>query len=259
DRLSLIFEDEKLPPAALLSFTAEKELSSVKLKWMTASSTQDGFIIERSNDGVIFSEIAAISGSNTSTKSYIDLKPVLGKNFYRIIQVDDLNHKTYSGVLAVDFQNDLPLNDYLETRKVGRNKIRYIFLAMIILVFIFTMTRLNSDLTAQISLCVIYAVIFSLIYFLSNVFGKYLIKKQYKTTELLRLETEWQIDETGLKIRCVTSNFNISWKQIYKLKETKTHLMLFIGSMSTYVVPKSLLKQGDLEKIYEWKAAQSQK
>ncbi len=159
----------------------------------------------------------------------------------------------------ISFKFTPSLNDYLETRKVGRNKIRYIFLAMIILVFIFTMTRLNSDLTAQISLCVIYAVIFSLIYFLSNVFGKYLIKKQYKTTELLRLETEWQIDETGLKIRCVTSNFNISWKQIYKLKETKTHLMLFIGSMSTYVVPKSLLKQGDLEKIYEWKAAQSQK
>ncbi|RZM28727.1 MAG: T9SS type A sorting domain-containing protein [Pedobacter sp.] len=110
ERFNLIFEDEKLPPAALLSFTAEKEASSVKLKWMTAVSTQDGFVIERSNDGTLFSELASVGSSSTSTRSYIDLKPVLGKNFYRIIQVDDLNHKTYSGILGIDFSNDLPLS-----------------------------------------------------------------------------------------------------------------------------------------------------
>ncbi|RZJ97297.1 MAG: YcxB family protein [Flavobacterium sp.] len=121
------------------------------------------------------------------------------------------------------------------------------------------MTRLNSDLTAQISLCVVYVLFFSLIYFLLNTFGKYLIEKQYKTTELFRLESEWQIDETGVNIRYSTSNLNFSWRQIYNLKETKTHLLIFIGSMSTYVVPKSVLKHGDLEKIYAWKNAQAQK
>ncbi|TDO23165.1 T9SS type A sorting domain-containing protein [Pedobacter duraquae] len=107
ERFTLIFEDEKLPPAALLSFTAEKEMSSVKLKWMAASSTLDTFVVERSVEGTSFSQIATMAGGNISTKTFVDQKPLSGKNYYRIVQVDDLNHKTYSPSLMVNFEDVL--------------------------------------------------------------------------------------------------------------------------------------------------------
>ena len=110
ERFELNFEDEKLPPAALLSFTAEKSMSSVKLKWMAASSTQDTFIVERSSDGMAYLALTTLNGGNASTRTYTDQSPLAGKNYYRIVQVDDLNHRTYSPALSMDFQTDLGLS-----------------------------------------------------------------------------------------------------------------------------------------------------
>ena len=105
ERFSLIFEDEKAPPAALLSFTAERQSSAVKLKWLAATtSAQDAFLVERAAEESNFDELIKIAGSDASTKSYTDLKPVAGKNYYRISQVDELNHRTSSEILMVDFQ-----------------------------------------------------------------------------------------------------------------------------------------------------------
>ena len=110
ERFELNFEDEKLPPAALLSFTAEKSMSSVKLKWMAASSTQDTFIVERSSDGIAYLALTTLNGGNASTRTYTDQSPLAGKNYYRIVQVDDLNHRTYSPALSMNFQTDLGLS-----------------------------------------------------------------------------------------------------------------------------------------------------
>jgi hypothetical protein len=95
-------------PVELISFTGEKYLSSVLLKWETASETNnDYFIVERATDQDPFSAIGNVNGNGNSTQlinySFTDYHPTTGNNYYRLKQTDYNGAFKYSNILSVNF------------------------------------------------------------------------------------------------------------------------------------------------------------
>ncbi len=95
-------------PVELGTFNASViEGNKVKLEWFTLSElNNNGFSIERSNDGVNFREIFFINGNGTTTNrntySYIDQNVDYGVYYYRLKQVDHDGSFTYLNVVTVD-------------------------------------------------------------------------------------------------------------------------------------------------------------
>lgn len=103
--------DYSLPtvlPVVFGTFTAEKVNNTALLKWTTVTETNaDKFIIERSNDGRIYSEAGTVkaAGNSSSVQSYqfTDIKPVKGNNLYRIRQLDKDGKYNYSDYRTLSF------------------------------------------------------------------------------------------------------------------------------------------------------------
>jgi hypothetical protein len=80
-------------PIELLYFKARPEEDNVSLSWATATEhNNDLFIVERSSDGILFSEVLRIQGAGNSTEETdyveIDPAPLTGRSYYRLKQVD---------------------------------------------------------------------------------------------------------------------------------------------------------------------------
>lgn len=94
-------------PVSFLNFTGKPENGRVKLLWATASEfNNDYFSIERSSNGIDFEELGVKKGAgNSNTMLYYahtDEKPLLGKVYYRIKQVDFDKKFGYSNLIVVD-------------------------------------------------------------------------------------------------------------------------------------------------------------
>ncbi|MEQ9660272.1 T9SS type A sorting domain-containing protein, partial [Fulvivirga sp.] len=80
-------------PIVLKSFTGRREANNHILKWVTTSEiNNDYFELQRSADGLIYESLAVIEGNGTTleeiTYNYIDSNPLIGKNYYQLVQVD---------------------------------------------------------------------------------------------------------------------------------------------------------------------------
>jgi len=96
-------------PVTLTNFDGKLIDDKVELNWSTATEINNkGFDIQRSADGVNFSSIRFVAGSNNSTTgktySFTDLKLLPGTNYYRLKQVDKDGRDTYSKILL--FKSD---------------------------------------------------------------------------------------------------------------------------------------------------------
>ncbi len=82
-------------PAELLSFTAEKREATSLLTWTTGTEVNlDAFVIERSSDGVNWTEIGRLTGrggtdSDYNEYSFVDSTPRSGLNVYRLRMLDN--------------------------------------------------------------------------------------------------------------------------------------------------------------------------
>jgi len=95
-------------PIELISFSAEPEQEQVKLKWRTASETNnDMFVIERSIDFINWKEIVTVKGAGNSKTplnySDYDEQPYRGLAYYRLKQIDFDKTESYSNAIAVDY------------------------------------------------------------------------------------------------------------------------------------------------------------
>ena len=80
-------------PIELFDFTAQAKEAGVELHWQTITETNnDFFTLERSADGVNYSEIGWVAGQGTSREphSYVfmDAEPLTGASYYRLRQTD---------------------------------------------------------------------------------------------------------------------------------------------------------------------------
>ena len=96
-------------PISLKSFTATPlDRSAALLSFATAlEQNNDYFSIERSTDGLRFSEIGRVQGAGNSLQtreySYTDNTPLRGINYYRLKQVDYDGKYTFSPVVSLNF------------------------------------------------------------------------------------------------------------------------------------------------------------
>ncbi|MFN0035637.1 MAG: T9SS type A sorting domain-containing protein [Saprospiraceae bacterium] len=95
-------------PIELISFREKVENNFVHLFWATATERNNShFSIERSTNGRNFSEIGQVKGAGDSFEpreySYTDERPLQGKNYYRLRQVDFDGKYSYSRVVTATF------------------------------------------------------------------------------------------------------------------------------------------------------------
>jgi hypothetical protein len=100
-------------PVTLGDFTALKRGNTVKLNWTTYQEINNkGFSVEKSADGRKWQAIGFVNGAGNSsdTRNYhfTDNAPVKGKNYYRLVQVDDgTGKKEFSDVRRVDMSSSV--------------------------------------------------------------------------------------------------------------------------------------------------------
>jgi len=80
-------------PVRLLSFTAQENLNSVKISWKTTSEKDLAkYIVQHAYDGSVgFKNIYTVAAHNlngTFDYSYVDVNPVAGANYYRLVSED---------------------------------------------------------------------------------------------------------------------------------------------------------------------------
>lgn len=92
-------------PLELLSFSAHKSLNnSILLNWkLSNTSTHGDFEIQRSENGNQFTTIGNVAKTGGSDYTFRDEKPFMGKNYYRLKQIDIEGKISYSNIIAMDF------------------------------------------------------------------------------------------------------------------------------------------------------------
>jgi hypothetical protein len=102
-----ITSDESPLPVTLVDFNAKVNRNDeVDLTWTTeVEINNDFFTVERSKDGVNFSEVAVVDGAGSSTSEHhyrtVDTKPYYGTSYYRLIQTDYDGNRTFSEMRQV--------------------------------------------------------------------------------------------------------------------------------------------------------------
>ena len=93
-------------PVALINFEAAKKANGILLNWETASETKNShYLVYRSSDGVNFKEIAKITAKNQAAKyQYLDVMPVSGDNYYKLVQFDFDGKFQELGVKIISFE-----------------------------------------------------------------------------------------------------------------------------------------------------------
>lgn len=98
-------------PVTLVEFTATaKADKTVLLRWKTSTEiNSDYFVIERSADGVNFSQLAIVNANDNSSSiinyEFIDNTPGKSLNFYRLKMVDNDSRFKYSNIAVVTFKS----------------------------------------------------------------------------------------------------------------------------------------------------------
>lgn len=91
-----------LLPARFTDFNARQQHNGILLSWnIDQKQPQGKFIVQRSDDGVVFNNIAVISNY-----SFADYPPARRKYFYRIVFEAEQGQQTNSNVLSAGFAND---------------------------------------------------------------------------------------------------------------------------------------------------------
>ncbi len=94
-------------PVTLVYFRAAYSEGQVKLNWATASEEDnDYFTVEKSKDGVEFTEVTRVKGAGTvsglRTYQSMDTQPYEGTSYYRLKQTDLDGKFTYSNIRSVN-------------------------------------------------------------------------------------------------------------------------------------------------------------
>lgn len=115
----LIVEAVSPLPIELTEFSGKTIKDKVQLNWTTLSETDNDFFeIERSRDGSEFEKIGIREGKgNVQTQHHYDLideRPFIGKNYYRLKQIDIDGSFSYSHIIVVTVKPNRvdPVNIY---------------------------------------------------------------------------------------------------------------------------------------------------
>lgn len=94
----------------LISFNAElTDEMEVAINWEASHSDElDYFEVERSIDGIFFEHLALVAAKEQLNQIYpyqvIDPRPIIGKSYYRLKQVNAKGSEEYSSIRAVEYR-----------------------------------------------------------------------------------------------------------------------------------------------------------
>lgn len=101
-------------PVELVEFTGyhDEQQNFNVLNWITASElNNDYFVVQRSVDGVNFINIGQVEGNGTTNESsnytFNDENPAIGKNYYRLRQVDFDGTSEFSDVIEIEVSSSV--------------------------------------------------------------------------------------------------------------------------------------------------------
>ena len=102
-------------PVELIYFNAEKNENNVLLEWATSSERDNNYFgIERSSDGIHFTQIGTVNGNRNSQNkqdySYADLNVPKEILYYRLAQYDLDGKVSYSSIKTVNNSSDMELS-----------------------------------------------------------------------------------------------------------------------------------------------------
>lgn len=103
-------------PVELLYFTGEAQEEDVLLQWETATEINNShFEVEHSTNGFDFNEIEKVEGMGTTTEqqyyNFLHESPIIGKNYYRLRQVDFDGQFEYTNTIVVSFNEEDVVNN----------------------------------------------------------------------------------------------------------------------------------------------------
>lgn len=104
-------------PVEMTKFSAKPASEGFELNWSTATESNNHyFVVERSQDGKSYLEIARINGAGNSiyeqSYQYNDRTPLKGKNYYRLKQIDFDGSFEYSKIIVINKETRSVLSVY---------------------------------------------------------------------------------------------------------------------------------------------------
>ncbi|MDH5399053.1 MAG: hypothetical protein OEX02_12960, partial [Cyclobacteriaceae bacterium] len=110
-----VCNDSQLPIILLyFNATVDEAKRAVKLDWASYEEVNfDHFVLERSSDGLKFSEIGRINGGGWSqdviSYSFLDISPIHGRAYYRLRSVDFDGYEEIFIIKRIDYLQELPV------------------------------------------------------------------------------------------------------------------------------------------------------
>ncbi|WP_345126181.1 T9SS type A sorting domain-containing protein [Hymenobacter antarcticus] len=109
---NVIISSDSPLPVELTRFAATAKGQGVTVDWATASEkNSDRFEVQRSATGEAFETVGTVKGqgNTSSTHAYtlVDSRPLAGRSYYRLRQVDTDGTTAYSPVVAVQLRAEL--------------------------------------------------------------------------------------------------------------------------------------------------------
>ncbi len=104
-------------PVELVTFTAESFNLGIEVSWSTATEiNNDYFSLQKSYDGVEFTEIGQVLGNGNSTDlnsyTFIDKEMREGLQYYQLIQYDYDGTAHHEGIISIKIQSGHSTADY---------------------------------------------------------------------------------------------------------------------------------------------------
>jgi hypothetical protein len=104
NRFTLLVEPPSVLPIEGLVFQARKESDGVLLTWKTSTEINNaGFKLFRAAENGRYQYLATISANGAGSYSYTDRSPSLGRNYYKLVQVDFDGTETEAMPVVVNF------------------------------------------------------------------------------------------------------------------------------------------------------------
>jgi hypothetical protein len=106
-RFSLAIRQNPALAVHLLNFDATKSTSDVKIKWTVENEANyTTYVVQRSTDGgKSYKIVDSLTSAGLGNYTDLDQSPILGDNYYRLMQIDIAGGVSYSNVIKVMYAN----------------------------------------------------------------------------------------------------------------------------------------------------------
>jgi hypothetical protein len=102
NRFVVLFGTVTPLPVSITALKAYQKGTGIQVEWnVTNEENMAGYAIEKSVDGVSFTQVGAVTANHSSNYNWMDVSPLKGNNFYRIKTQDKNGSISYTETVNV--------------------------------------------------------------------------------------------------------------------------------------------------------------